>query len=416
MKIAVCNSFAHLVGGVEIYLDRLMPALAEAGHELALVFETDAPADRALITPAGASVWIISDLGSERVLAKLREWAPDVVYTNSVADPHLEQRAIETAPAVHFAHDYSSTCISALKTFASPRVQVCSRPFGARCLLNYFPRRCGASSPRTMWRRYKLASERLETMQRYSRILVASDAMRREYVRNGFAPEKVEVVFLPAVVADSTNSRSLVSAAPNQPINLLFVGRMEPLKGGDVLLEALPGVAAGLRRRPVTLTMAGDGPLRLEWAARARRLCSRNSAITVNFTGWLGRPAVTELFAASDLLVVPSLWPEPFGLIGPEAGMLGLPAAAFAVGGIAQWLSDGVNGFLAPANPATAGGLCDAIVKCLCDPKRHRRLRCGARLEAARFGLERHVSNLLGILTRVATETSTVRTAEASRH
>ena len=274
-----------------------------------------------------------------------------------------------------------------------------------------------------MWRQYKLASKRLANMHRYSRIVVASDAMRLEYVRNGFAPKKVEVVLLPAAVADSPRTMRAdnrladalgqaatagsTSIAPNQPINLLFVGRMEPLKGGDVLLEALPRAAARLSR-PITLTLAGDGSLRLEWEARARRVCSHNSAITVNFTGWLGRPAMTALFAASDLLVVPSLWPEPFGLIGPEAGMLGLPVAAFAVGGIAQWLSDGVNGFLAPADPPTAEGLGDAIVKCLCDPERHWRLRCGARREATRFGLKRHVSKLVGIFTQVATETNTV--------
>ena len=81
----------------------------------------------------------------------------------------------------------------------------------------------------------------------------------------------------------------------------------------------------------------------------------------------------------SDLLVVPSTWPEPFGLIGPEAGLHRLPAAAFAVGGIPEWLSDGVNGRLAPGDPPSAAGLARAIVECVRDPAELARLRNGAR-------------------------------------
>ena len=49
--------------------------------------------------------------------------------------------------------------------------------------------------------------------------------------------------------------------------------------------------------------------------------------------------------------MVPSIWPEPFGQVGPEAGLYGVPAAAFAVGGTPSWLTDGVNGRLAPGDP-----------------------------------------------------------------
>ena len=60
--------------------------------------------------------------------------------------------------------------------------------------------------------------------------------------------------------------------------------------------------------------------------------------------------------ASADLLVVPSLWPEPFGLVGLEGARSRLPAAAFAVGGIPDWLRSGVNGYLAPGDPPTPAG------------------------------------------------------------
>ncbi len=109
-----------------------------------------------------------------------------------------------------------------------------------------------------------------------------------------------------------------------------------------------------------------------------------------------------RLMRESDLLVVPSTWPEPFGLAGPEAGLRGLPAVAFAVGGIPEWLRDGVNGRLAPADPPSATGLARAIVDCLRDPAELERLRRGAREAAAGFSVDAHVAALLGLFSRIA--------------
>ncbi|HEV2147384.1 MAG TPA: glycosyltransferase, partial [Longimicrobiaceae bacterium] len=119
--------------------------------------------------------------------------------------------------------------------------------------------------------------------------------------------------------------------------------------------------------------------------------------VSVEFTGWVGDDGMDALFARTDLLVVPSLWPEPFGLVGPEAGLRGVPAAAFAAGGIPDWLVDGVGGHLAPADPPTAAGLAEAVVRCLRDPREHARLRRGAREVAGRFSQEAHLAALLRI-------------------
>jgi glycosyltransferase involved in cell wall biosynthesis len=80
----------------------------------------------------------------------------------------------------------------------------------------------------------------------------------------------------------------------------------------------------------------------------------------------------------------------------------GVPAAAFAVGGIPQWLHDGVNGHLAPASPPTREGLADAIVRCLSDPSHYEDLAAGARQAAAMFTMDRHLPELMRILEAVA--------------
>ena len=69
--------------------------------------------------------------------------------------------------------------------------------------------------------------------------------------------------------------------------------------------------------------------------------------------------------------------------------------AAFAVGGIGEWLTPGQNGHLAPGNPPTVEGLTAAIVACLKDPQTHARLREGAGHRSADFSFDAHVDLLL---------------------
>ena len=422
MRILVCNTFGRLLGGIESYLDRVIPALAQSRHEVAMLFEKDSPAAYPRL-PIPDRAWFVSELGVAQTLRELRQWRPDIIYTHAMSDAGLEQAVIETAPAVHFAHDYAATCISGAKTFAFPHTRRCSRRFSAQCLINYFPRRCGGISPITMWQNYRGNRHRLEVMRGYRRVLVASEAMQREYLQHGFRPSRVKLVPYPvtpmaADVAGDDNGASTIclsearQGARSDALHLLFAGRMVRLKGGAILLQALPHSTRTLHR-PVKLSLVGDGPAKAEWEAQARVLCARNPSITVEFTGWLGYADLRELIAACDLLVIPSLWPEPFGMIGPEAGIGGLPAAAFAVGGIPEWLHDGVNGFLAPANPASAAGLATAIAKCLADPLLHRQLRQGAQREAMKFSLTRHVARMVAIFARVVAEATAPERSDA---
>ena len=168
---------------------------------------------------------------------------------------------------------------------------------------------------------------------------------------------------------------------------------MTEIKGGHLLIDATAEVARTLGRT-VKLILAGDGPQRANLERQARRVVTANNGVQIEFTGWLRKPALEALFARADLLVVPSLWPEPSALVGREAGLYGVPQVAFAVGGNREWLTDGVNGYLASGEPPTRAGLAEAIVKCLRDCDEHARLRRGAREIASRFTAERHIDAL----------------------
>jgi glycosyltransferase involved in cell wall biosynthesis len=407
MRVAIVSWSNRKIAGIEDYLAGLMPELQVRGHRLAFAHEVDSPGDRKRIPmPEGAPSWDLSKLGIEATLDAMRAWHPDVLYAHGALDGQFESRFLEIAPAVYFAHNYYGTCISGLKTFQFPVIRPCARRFGPACLLYYLPCRCGGSNPATMVRLYRRESQRLSNLAVYQAVVTHSRHMRQEYIRHGL-PESRVYNFLDEHGGSGTfewpgvaDAEGEPSKTPCDPYRLLFVGRMEALKGGSVLLDAMPLVAARLPGS-IRLVLAGDGPQRREWERKAARLSETHSRLQFEFTGWLDHSQLDVQYSRTDLLVFPSLWPEPFGRIGLEAARHGVPAAAFAVGGITDWLTDHVNGVLAPADPISSVGLAEAIRKCLQEPNLYERLRIGAKAAADRYQMKYHVDALARIFEQV---------------
>jgi len=400
MRIAIVTCSSRIAGGAESYLDTVIPMLEAAGHEIALLCETDVPSSaRAIGLATDAPVWCIAELGAPGALESMRQWRPELVYSQGLVDPELEAQAVAMAPSIVFAHDYRSICVSGSKTLSFPGSTPCTRRLGTGCAVNFYPRRCGGLNPLTLLTDFRDASRRLAMLRKAGAVLVASEYVRTEYLRNGLSPAVVRCVGLPIVDRGGVSSITSKIRADGQngvPLRLVFAGRMEPPKGGAMLLDALPTIAATLAR-PVVATFAGDGRARFAWTRRANAIVRMHPQLRVEFTGWLDLVALNALLDRADLLVMPSLWPEPFGLVGPEAGLRGLPAAAFAVGGIPEWLTDGVNGALA-RGPRSAKSLADAVLRCLRDPAEHARLRCGAIGEAKRFSPAIHFKALMNVI------------------
>ncbi len=403
MRIALLTWSNRRVGGVETYLGAIIPELARAGHELAFCSEVNEPVERARIElPENSPGWCVAEIGVEAAVSALSEWHPDVIYCHKLADPDWERKVLGLAPSVFFAHDYNGTCISGTKTFKFPVMQPCSRSFGWQCLVHYFPHRCGGLSPVTMLQLYSLQSRRLENLREYDAIMTHSDHMLAELTKHGLSAQRaygLPSYEQPAKV--SSNPASRLSETPRDvkaELNLLFSGRMEYLKGGHVFIDALTEVAIALER-PLRVTFAGDGRERPALEIQAARV--RRPKLKIEFAGWVGRRQLETLLKVCDLLVLPSLWPEPFGLVGLEAGAFGVPVAAFDVGGIRDWLSDGVNGYLAPGTPPPSKGLAQAIIKCLRDPDVHAHLRQGAIEVSQKFNIKNHLTALLEVFSNV---------------
>jgi len=405
VRIATVSWTRRIVGGAETTMALSLGTLARAGHRLAMWCETDRPTDRPILPLPEGPIWCAETMGPERALAALRDWKPDLLYVHGLLDPATERQLLTVAPGVFFAHAYYGTCISGNKTLTFPRTRPCPHTFGWPCLLRYYPRRTGGLSPVTMLREYRRQAQRLRRLRDYRYIVVLSEHMRTEYVKHGLDPARVVRLPFPARRAGRGSAPSPDFTArprqPSDPWQLLFVGRMDPLKGGAALLAAAPLAAQSLRT-PIRVTLVGDGPARRRWETLAAKLCTPRAGATASFTGWLSEAEVHAWYRAAHLLVVPSLWPEPFGKAGLEAAAFGVPATAFAVGGIPEWLTDGVNGTLAPGDPPTPQGLAEATVRALRDPAGYQTLCRGALALGRATDEDRHGAAVLSVLERAA--------------
>jgi glycosyltransferase involved in cell wall biosynthesis len=251
-----------------------------------------------------------------------------------------------------------------------------------------------------MFSLYATASKRLAAAGRCAAILTLSEHMRAEFLRQGFPAERVVTV-----PYGPTASREHAPAAhePGAPLHLVVIARLERVKGVHVAIDAAADLVDRLDRS-VTLTVIGDGRERNALTERANERCRLTTRLTIEFAGWLGPEARDRVLAHASLLLVPSIWSEPFGLVGLEAGRLGIPAVAFDLGGVRQWLEDGVNGRLAPASPPTAASLALAAAHCLADETRYAAMRSAAVGLSSRCTLEAHIDGLLSLMTRLTSD------------
>jgi glycosyltransferase involved in cell wall biosynthesis len=188
---------------------------------------------------------------------------------------------------------------------------------------------------------------------------VADDLTRA----SGVDPRKVVVVpngVQPARISSQPDERRRVrdslGITPSERL-LIYVGSLANEKNLGALVDAV----AGCRREgvPVKALLVGDGPARAQLVADAAR---NGLGSAIQFLPAQGR--VGAYFAAADLCVLPSL-SEGMPAAVIEAGMAGLPAVAYAVGGVPEVIEDGVTGILLRAGDQA--GLTGAVAALLRD-------------------------------------------------
>jgi glycosyltransferase involved in cell wall biosynthesis len=169
---------------------------------------------------------------------------------------------------------------------------------------------------------------------------------------------------------------------------ILFVGRLVPYKGVDVLLEALTGLNA-------TALIVGDGPLGPRLLEDARRL---DVSSQVRFLGSVGDDELAALYRACHVFVLPSVTrQEAFGVVQLEAMAAGKPVVSTDLGTGVGWVNkDGETGYVVP--PRDPRALHDALARLLGDAALQKSMgEAAAKRIRAEFALERMIDDTLSL-------------------
>ena len=338
MKLLFVHQKLGEFGGAEANLRLSAVELRSRGYELGLLYHERTGRNEALWRDTFCECFELpAPEDTAFVHSVLQQFAPDLVYLHQPPSLELLETILNSGlPVVRMVHDHGLYCMRQYKYDYLTR-RICTRPLSPFCLfpcLAFLGRNPSGGFP-IRWVSYAAKKREIALNQRCHRFVVYSQYLKQELVRNGFDPHKIELcvpLWLDSdqVVHSNFGPRNLI----------LFAGQLIRGKGLDVLLHALAKV-----RTHFECEIFGDGGHRRHCEQLSRRLGLENR---VRFRGYVLPAELAECYREASIFVMGSLWPEPFGMAGPEAMRHSLPVVAFDAGGIREWLTDGENGYLVP--------------------------------------------------------------------
>jgi len=238
----------------------------------------------------------------EALIARVR---PDVIHVHTLVNPDALEWAAARG-ALMTVQDHRYFCPTRGKWTRDGRA--CREPMR--------PEICaGCFEDEAYFREvYALTSARLAALQRMRGVVVLSAYMRAELEAVGVPPDRI------AVIPPFVHGLDPEAAADGPPC-VLFAGRLSDSKG--VWDAAAAWRESGL---DLPLVFAGTGPRRAD--------LEREGLMVL---GWLPHQRLSSLYRRAQVVLMPSRWQEPFGIVGLEALSLGTPVAAWDSGGVREW-------------------------------------------------------------------------------
>jgi D-inositol-3-phosphate glycosyltransferase len=189
---------------------------------------------------------------------------------------------------------------------------------------------------------------------------------------------------------------------PSTDRMVLFVGRIEPLKGLDVLIEAMGRFCqrSQVEQKQLDLVIIGGEPevspqVMTDEMARLQALREKYGIKDmVTFLGKRAQDTLPYYYSAAEAVVVPSHY-ESFGMVALEAMACGTPVVASQVGGLAFLVQDGVTGYSIPVGDPEA--LCCRLMTLLSDPDLRAKMGQQAAQFARRYAWEAITVQILGV-------------------
>lgn len=240
-----------------------------------------------------------------RLDALAQESQPDIIHVHNALNPLLLHWACQRG-AVMTVQDH--------RVFCPGRGKLTNA--GESCREPMDPALCTSclDHPSYGAELFGRTEERLLAVRQMAAVTVLSHYMKQQLVAVGVSKDRISVIPPLLHGLDET-------ARPNGSPCVLFAGRLASAKGVDDAMAAWQSSGVCL-----PLVFAGTGPAR-----------ARLEAAGAEVLGWVPHHEMSNVYARARVLVMPSRWQEPFGIVGPEALSMGIPVAAWHSGGVAEW-------------------------------------------------------------------------------
>ena len=216
----------------------------------------------------------------------------------------------------------------------------------------------------------------------YTSLIAVSHSVKQEYAGAGCDAERIEVIYngIDARFLNTPRNEDENSHFTTEPkakdIQVIYVGRLSLEKGVMMILQALDILVKEQNRYHFHLNIFGDGDevyiRELEAFLQQKQLVQ-----CVTFHGKVPQDELIKHYDRSDIMLVPSIWKEPFGLVVAEAMARGLPIIASNLGGPAEIVTHDVDGLL--IEPGNVQALIAAILQLSADPAKCKQLGQAAR-------------------------------------
>ena len=383
MRILQFNNYADPIGGAEVYALALTRELRQRGHEVVFFGtspdrETSEEHLRVVQRPRYDTARLTRDPSVRQALHEtLRRFRPELIHVHNVSAMGidvLEGLGQSGVPVLQTVHDFSLLCPNSWCVL--PDGTACPGGAGAKCFQNDCKQNYpydGEVALHTLLRQRVMAAV-VDLAVSPSRYL--ADMTRASGVR--------EVRHLHYFIDPIVSGPS----APRAANELVFIGRLEPEKGIEHLLDAMPTILKGFPK--ARLTLVGSGSLSESLQARAREL---GLGTDVTFIPHVPRAELGRYYATSAACVLPSIWSENSPLVAYECLFAGLPMIASRIGGIPELVAEGQAGFtFAPRDPRD---LAEKALKLLSlTPAERERMSQAMRLRAQDFQPAAHLESL----------------------
>ena len=319
----------NTIGGTEVLVQSLARALARQGSSVSVVSLSTSGSDQVNDDKGVRAYFIaahpmgIALLDARRTALKKLAWhalgelniwsagklaaileqeKPDIIHTHSLLGLSTSLWRVARAhsiPVVHTLHDYQLLC---------PRGTMfrADQPCDGQC------RTCRS-----------LTFRRRRDSVIPSAVVGISESILRTHRAHGYFPNAIPHI-IPNGLSPSGNENIRRPRRPAYPWRIGFIGRIHPIKGVDLLIDALKDLPSGTYIGRI----AGRGKIEYE-----AQLKVRAQGYPIEFLGWL---PPEKFYSQIDLLVVPSLYNEPQGLVLLEAARIGIPVIYSNRGGLAE--------------------------------------------------------------------------------